>query len=271
MYISNIFQRNISHVNGIRCKSDTYNVKIQYISDIHIDTHTNMPDIRPVSNYLAICGDIGQPYAKNYKLFIKEQSKKFEKVFVVPGNHDFDLGPMYRKDRVDKWEPYIKNICDEFNNVYYLNRGTHHLNNNILIIGSILWSKPMPLPQTIWEKDNRMKQIFIDHMDQHNLHVDWISNTIDQNSDKKILILTHFVPTLKLIEEKYLLKGKYTNSWFATDLEYLIKKPVKAWICGHTHSVQQCKINDVYCAVNALGNGYENNIVTNHSKIVEID
>lgn len=251
---------------------DNNTFKLQYISDIHIDTHKDVPKINPLSKYLAICGDVGQPYANRYKDFIHEQSNKFEKVFFVPGNHDFDLGPMYHKNRVEKWEPFIKNICQGFGNVFYLNCDTNQLDNDILIAGTILWSRPIPNVDSVYsENDPRISKYF-NHIIEHSKHVDWISKTIEENKNKKIIMLTHFVPTFKLIEKKYKGKGPYSTSWFATDLEHLIKDPIKAWICGHTHSVMSCKVNGIQCAVNAYGYGQENkyNDNKNINKIIEI-
>ena len=245
--------------------------KLQYVSDLHIDTHKYMPIIKPLSKYIAICGDIAQPYATNYKKFIQEQSRKFEKVFIVPGNHDFDLGVMYRRDYANKWEPVIKNICSDYKNVYYLNCNTHQLDDNILIAGSILWSRPTFTKYQInSQRFSKNLNHIIEHQIEHQKHVDWISNTIEDNKDKKIIILTHFVPTFKLIEKKYLNNGSKQNTWFATDLEYLIKNPVKAWICGHTHSVMTCDVNNVQCAVNAYGNGATYHYEQYFDKVIEI-
>lgn len=268
---SRILPRLFIRSNTIRHFSSKIN--LQYISDLHIDSHKNTPKIRPISRYLAICGDIGQPYASNYKDFISEQANNFEKVFIVPGNHDFDLGPMYHKERVVKWEPFVKNICHGLKNVYYLNCDTHNLTDDILIAGSILWSKPIPRNDTIYSDYDPRVSRYLEHIIEHNKHINWIRNVVSSNKNKKIIMLTHFVPSFKLIEDKYKAKGNYTTSWFATDLEYLITSPIKAWICGHTHSVIECNINGVKCAINAYGYGVENRYIENKyiDKIIEID
>jgi len=248
-------------------------VSLQYISDLHIDSQKVTPTIKPKSKYLAICGDIGQPYATNYKNFLKEQSDKFEKVFFVPGNHDFDLGPMYHRNRVEKWEPFVKNICNSFKNVHYLNCNTYNLNDDVLIAGSILWSKPMPRTDSVYSDNDPRVSRYLEHIIEHNRHVDWISGVINQNPNKKVIMLTHFVPTFKLIEEKYMARGQYATSWFATDLEHLIRSPIRVWICGHTHSVITAKVNGVKCAINAYGYGDENGYKDkeNIDKVIEID
>jgi predicted MPP superfamily phosphohydrolase len=274
-YINNYHVDTYQYIPKINSSNYSTKITIQYVSDLHIDTHQYIPKIKPSSNYLAICGDIGQPYAKQYKEFIENQSKNFEKIFFVPGNHDFDLGSIYNKDKVKKWEPYIKKICSELKNVYYLNCDTYQLNNDVLIMGSILWSKPILYPNdSVWVDFNPYRSSYLEHVIEHNKHVEWISKTINQNKDKKIIMLTHFVPTFQLIEDKYKKRGEYCTSRYATDLEYLIKEPIKAWICGHTHSVMTCNINGITCAVNAYGYGYEDNKdldKINNNKIILID
>lgn len=81
---------------------------------------------------------------------------------------------------------------------------------------------------------------------------------VNENINKKIIMLTHFVPTFKLIEKKYQNMGLHRTSWFASDLEHLIKHPIKIWICGHTHSIIECTVNDTPCMINAYGYGDEN-------------
>src|SRR5450631_788020 len=101
--------------------------KLQYISDLHLDVHNKIPKITPVAKYLAVCGDIGIPNHPLFKEFFKQQSNEFEKVFFVPDNHEFNLGPMFKKTNVIGWEPVIKEVCDEFPNVHYLNCSTYQL------------------------------------------------------------------------------------------------------------------------------------------------
>lgn len=227
-------------------------ITIQYISDLHVDTQKFIPSLKPLSKYLAICGDLGNPSHAFFNEFLKQQSNKFEKVFFVPGNHDFDLGPMYSKKNVEKYEPIVKNICSSFKNVYYLNKNAHKLDDNTFVAGCTLWSKPILECSTEY---NTKVSNYLNNIIEHNSHVDWITQTIHHNKNNKmrVLMLTHFVPTFKLIEMKYKVRGIQSTSWFATDLDHLIKNPIVAWICGHTHSVTQCDVNGIPCMVNAYG------------------
>lgn len=224
---------------------------IQYVSDVHVDIHKTIPKIKPLSRYLAVCGDVGIPSSPYWKAFMTQVSQDFEKVFFVPGNHDFDLGPIYRQYQVQKWTPIMKEICESLGNVHYLNKDSYYLEKEkIKILGATLWSRAFPsVNNQSFHEGNLM---------EHQSHVDWFAENIAQHkktqTEDDLVILTHFVPTFQLIEEKY---KNYTNalirtSRFATDLErFLINPPVKVWICGHSHSVINCTINNVYCAINA--------------------
>jgi hypothetical protein len=231
--------------------------RLQYISDLHLDINKTLPKIVPKAKYLAVCGDLCIPSSPYFRQFLQQQSNSFERVFFVPGNHEFDSGSMFDKEKVQKWEPIMRSICNEFPNIHYLNRNTYQLTPNILIAGSILWSRPILRKDSIYEDSN--PENYLQHVAEHNQHVEWVTDTIQKNNKKKIIMLTHFVPTFRLIEPKYQQRGIYATSRFATDLEHLIKEPLHAWICGHSHSVIDCNINGVHCAINAYGYSKQSN------------
>jgi hypothetical protein len=138
--------------------------------------------------------------------------------------------------------------------VYLLDKSYHQLPNNVTIAGVTLWSSS----EHILNENNKL-----DHNNIHDEHVEWIKYICTKK--EKIVMVTHYVPSFKLIEPKYSKNGKLT-SLFATDLEYLIQNPIKAWICGHTHSILDMKINNVYCGINALGHNNINCL----SKVIHI-
>src|SRR5689334_2992166 len=79
--------------------------KFQYFSDVHVDSQPNnhLPKIKAIAPYLLLPGDIGigQPNKQNghlhpnFKSFMDSVSYSYDKVFFVPGNHDFDCGTLY--------------------------------------------------------------------------------------------------------------------------------------------------------------------------------
>ena len=63
---------------------------LQYISDVHVDYKSALPIIKQTSDNLAICGDIGNPEHPNFQEFIHQIRSKYNHIFFVPGNHDFN-------------------------------------------------------------------------------------------------------------------------------------------------------------------------------------
>jgi UDP-2,3-diacylglucosamine pyrophosphatase LpxH len=242
---------------------NTNNRTLQYVSDIHTDTNGFFPKIKPQSDNLAICGDIGVPTNPICEDFLKYCSDNFKAIFFVPGNHDFDCGPVFNRDKVEKYEDIYKNICQKFKNINYCNKTVIN-HENVLIAGTTLWSKA---DLNYLKNDNVFSETQILNtqktVDEHLKHVAWLENIIkkNNNNNKKIIILSHFVPSYKLIEEKY---KKFNTSFYASNLEYLLesendkthktnKTNVHAWLCGHTHSISNTYHNGVYLGVNAYG------------------
>lgn len=249
-------------------------INIQYISDVHVDVSKGRINIKPMAPYLAICGDIGDVRSPYFKSFLKNQSQNFDKVLFVSGNHEYDLGCVYDVSKVNKYEPIVRDICDQFPNVHYLNQQTFELSPNVLVAGCTLWSRPL-IRDSIYDYLGSDHLIKLAKNNQEHLNqVNWIKKVIMDteiknnvhNKSIEILMLTHFVPTLRLIEPKYKLLGNEKVSYFATDLEYLMKDPIKVWLSGHSHSVIDCDINGVKCAINA--HGYSRSQMDGLTKII---
>ena len=62
-------------------------MKIQYISDIHLEYQSTLPNIDQISDILVLAGDIGFPFSFLYKEFLIDMNKKFKKIFLIAGNH----------------------------------------------------------------------------------------------------------------------------------------------------------------------------------------
>jgi DNA repair exonuclease SbcCD nuclease subunit len=88
----------------------------------------------------------------------------------------------------------------------------------------------------------------------HEENVNWLKNTIDTNSNKDIIILSHHLPSYKLIAPTYL--GSGCNSAFATNLEHIIKPNIKYWVCGHTHTSNSASIGNCKLITNPFGHEF---------------
>ncbi len=222
--------------------------KLQYISDLHVDTLEigTIPTIKPKAEYLAICGDLGLPNHPNFELLLAQVSQNFSQVFFVSGNHEYGLSPLYKKSNIITYNPIIKKVCSQFSNIHFLNKETYMLSSKDLILGTTLWSRPeLNFPSK--------SETYLNHLNEHQSHVNWLQGMIKFYQNRNLYILTHNLPSFQLIEPKYAKLGLKNTSWFATNLEHLMLPNVNAWLCGHSHSVVNCQIKDTYCGLNAYG------------------
>ncbi len=101
-------------------------------------------------------------------------------------------------------------------------------------------------------------------------NVIFIQDEIARHHDKKIIILTHHMPSKSLIDAKYL-DDAMENVGFFTNLEYIINSNdnILLWLAGHTHSSAKSKINNCQLIINPCGIGLfcENPLYCNNSAI----
>lgn len=78
---------------------------LQIASDLHLEfgQHVN---ITPHAPLLALLGDIGAPFQPHYADFLSTQSKQFEQVFVLLGNHEY-----YGRRTADQVVARVQSIC----------------------------------------------------------------------------------------------------------------------------------------------------------------
>lgn len=234
------------------------NGKFQYVSDIHFEYNEKIKII-PDSENLIIAGDLGNPFNKGFFKFFSYVSPMFKKIIFVAGNHDLHESCVYNDFLYNYCKNQINDVCRQFDNVYFLDNDYHIHNNDIVIIGTPLWthlSSNLKLSKKEYELHNK----------KHFESVKFIEDICKKYENKKIIVVSHYVPTLRLIEGKYKLNGDVNSKW-VTNLENVMSKysNINAWICGHTHSVQSIKINclthSVNCMINAHGYNSENSVI----------
>ena len=218
---------------------------LQYVSDLHVDYLPigKLPKLTAVASDLLICGDIGDPRHKNFSYFLKNIKSDFNRIFFVPGNHEYDTNSCFDSKKTQQMRPYLYEQLDK-NHINLLDCTNFEIDKDIILGGCTLWSNPSP--KNIF---NISKERFNEHVMLHKFEKDWLNALINNNLNKKIIIGTHFVHTPKLIEDKYY-KNNKPSDWFHTNLEDMIKSPIIGWFCGHTHSNIKLDINKVTCGVN---------------------
>lgn len=219
---------------------------LQYVSDLHLDVKNKIPRIVDMCPDIVLCGDVGVPDNPNVVKFIDTMCKQFVRVFWVPGNHDYACSPVYSPSKVAKYRYMLMNMANKYDNMFILDKNFHTIRDGLKIVGTTLWSDP--------PKDDTMK--WIEHGRIHNEELSWLKNQM--NTHDKVVVATHYVPTFQLIEQKYRDYG-VNNRWWFTDLDPMLRRPIVAWLCGHTHSKMTKTINGVQCCVNAIG--YKTDVV----------
>ena len=204
--------------------------KLQYVSDIHLENKgVSFPRIPIKGQVLALLGDIGNPYKQNYIDFLHYTSYNFEKIILIAGNHDYNF-TWKKHGNMEHCIADFENIVSKFGNIKFLDNKKTRI-NNYTVLGTTLWT-------------NRYSG------NKYSNSVQWLQSEINQITSP-VIVLSHHLPSYKLIVSKYQ-TNEYdsTRDYFASNLDHLIRDPVKIWLCGHSHCTNQIMINNVVCGIN---------------------
>jgi predicted MPP superfamily phosphohydrolase len=238
----------------------SHNICIQYISDIHLEylhieeVKSIIRKITPVAPILTLAGDLGNPFASNahYQLFIKEMSNKFEKIFIITGNHEY-----YGGHTIEDVDMKIQEIVKGFPNITFLHN-TYEDYMGIRWIGTTLWSQ-LDNPTKNINDMYRIKDFNVVRYNAlHSKAVESLKNMLEEASIPCI-VMTHHMPSYSLIEAMYW-DNNY-NMWFASHMDNIVeqyKEKIKCWIYGHTHMANTSMMNNVMMLCNPIGYKGEN-------------
>ena len=191
---------------------------LQYASDLHLEKGYKRY-IKPLKPYLLLGGDIGYPSQINYENFLLNTSSDFDKVFLLTGNHEYDLFYQSYTNEL------IHNICAKRKNIYFLQKNTHVLceDSRLLIAGCTLWSN---LPKSKHE--------------HHLEHIKWIKQILENNPNNNYVIATHHAPLFELLNDV----SRVPNYFASNQSELIQMKNMICWIYGHTHINKNINIYD---------------------------
>jgi predicted phosphohydrolase len=215
-------------------------MEFQYISDIHTE-HFNdqqlqqfMDKINVESDICVLAGDIGNPFLASYTAILEDFSKKFKKIFIIAGNHEYYFHDM------DEAYDQMKKIADTLPNVSFLDNSFEDY-ENVRWIGTTQWTK-ITNPQYTIRDNLTIKNMTIDLFNEiHEIAREFISETLKKSQEENIpcVVITHHLPSDSLTHPKF--KNNFLvnyNQWYSANLDDIIiqySSVIKAWVYGHTH------------------------------------
>lgn len=242
-------------------------MRIQYISDLHLEFNRMDIEMAPVAPILVLAGDVGDPSSKMYAKFLEWCARDWEHVIVVAGNHE-----LYNRRPQSAWKwSRPDTVADRIDacraaaaaagpNVHFLERDSVVI-DGVRFLGCTLWSDVSGAEAMVERRmsdyamitaDGQMPVTAGQTLEWHLRDRAWLEGALAAATDAPIVVVTHHLPTYALIAEKY--AGSPLNVGFATHLDdVLVRPPVRAWICGHSHTAGRAEVNGVPCLLNPVG------------------
>jgi predicted phosphodiesterase len=234
---------------------------IRILSDLHLE----FDDTDALSKCVALCSQRPTKYTilagdiTNYRERERILTNVYtslknhtEKIFYVLGNHEY-----YKLDGVpalDVVNNYRK-LCTRLGIILLENESRE--TEDYIFYGTTLWSR---CTDNAFRRINDSRSLSSKEFlikEFHEKAVKGLENIHEMHYDKPLIVITHHLPSFKLIDKRYL-KYQDMNTAFASDLDYLIKSPISYWIYGHTHTPNNTVINDVRMICNPFGYSGEN-------------
>lgn len=240
-------------------------MKIQYMSDLHMEFAENSRYLKNVEfpvtgDVLVLAGDTF--YLNNTTAplgkFWKWASANYKQVLLVPGNHEYYQGCDVMT-RGLQWKWMFKE------NVGYYQNQVIRIDDTDFIL-STLWSYVPPADEylvsrglnDLYQTKFNGKRLTIENYNAlHKFCFDFIRKSIEESTAKHIVVVTHHLPTLKVVAPQHL--GSDLNSAFATELgNFIADSHIDAWIYGHSHTNIDTEIGNAKVVSNQMGYVFEN-------------
>lgn len=201
------------------------NFEAEVISDTHLNMWKHKPDrlmkiFSLQTPNLILAGDIGDPDEPTLHTFLDLARKKYQRVFYIPGNHEFygtEPGSKKNPAVVINW---FQKLDDQWSNFHFFYRRTEVV-DGIRIIGATCWS-------TAPTSDKWAQTISAEGKKD----VEFIEQAMGR-SKEPVLVVSHYPSTFRVVSENFL--NKLTQFNYGQDLERLYRPPLHTWIFGHVH------------------------------------
>ncbi|CAG9977324.1 unnamed protein product, partial [Clonostachys byssicola] len=217
--------------------------RVQVLSDLHLEVGSQYATYRfPVAApFLLLAGDIGRLIDyDSYLEFLAAQVSRFDKVFLILGNHEFygleHQAGIEEAQRLSK-EPALQEKL-----VLLHKSRWDDPDSSLTILGCTLWSS---VPETAMEiveyKISDFKKIQNWTVHDHNrVHADelgWLRDQVSQakQNNRTILVATHHAPCIEGSSRPEHAQNPWTSAFASELLGDKSWEGVKFWVFGHTH------------------------------------
>jgi UDP-2,3-diacylglucosamine pyrophosphatase LpxH len=243
------------------------NFNFDLISDIHRETWPNFDWTgQPTSQYCIVAGDIARDRALVVDT-LAHLSSVYTGVFYIDGNDE-------HKDHVENLNrsyAELNDLITPMNNVVYMQDNVVVMNGVAILATNGWWSydfdPKLELDQSLeWSraKDNISRHAAININGTAYRDAGYLVNSVAKlqtyQDVKSIIIVTHTVPTPKIIEHDLELIDTWRfnsmgNSYVNAAIESDTENKIKLWCFGHYHRPVDTMIDGIRYVSNPLGRG----------------
>ena len=233
-------------------------MKIRLLSDLH--TEFRLPyKSEPLANYrgedvLVLAGDIasGSTNTMDVLKFFKAQGYKH--VVYVPGNHE------YYGTSIADFDAKMIAKCAAVEGIHFLNPGQVEI-DGVLFIGAALWTHFADNFFAMKAAGRGINDFRIikdfkpsDAVKLYNHHIDYIKNAYENRGNRKVVVVTHFLPARECISPRFQNPADLINDYFANNLgNYIANMSDTTWMFGHTHDATDITLGDTRVVANPHG------------------
>lgn len=213
------------------------------------------------TKYLVLAGDVVTFKTRNTilpTLFRTLFEHHADHVIYVLGNHEFYDCPVSYSEALQAY----RDICAEAG-VTLLHNESYET-DDCVFYGTTLWSNA-EIDGYQRMRDSRY-MTYETMIAEHKLAVAEMERFLQKVGAKPVVMVTHHLPSLSLVQSKYLRYG-CMNSCFASALDRFIAPPVGIWVYGHTHTPDKRHMNGVFLCCNPYGYAGEN---SSHEDLVVV-
>lgn len=228
-------------------------MKIQVISDIHVDFHKDQGDeflkkLNKDCDVLVVAGDVAGHLSKTER-FLFRLCGEFKDVIYVLGNHEFyghNRGLVL--ERMDNFEHTTPNL-------HWL-ENSHVMIGNQKFVGATLWFRDNP---NSIHFENRMSDFseikgFKNWVYGVNEYTQKYFNDAVTNDS---IVITHHVPTMEGTNPIY--RTNALTNFFVCEMDkFIMEKQPKVWCYGHGHNNHDKMVDNTRIICNPYGYPNEN-------------